>query len=71
MPFGAQSPTKLQKDIYLQLPDPIYFEGHAAYRYSVRLKNYVQHLPNHILFRFIAESDSGRMHSHLIRTFTW
>ena len=65
--FNSIEPIKLQRDIVIPLPDPIFFEGNAAYRYSVSLKNYSRHIPHRTLIRFIAESDQGRIHSHLIR----
>ncbi len=60
-------PIELRRDILTLLPDPIYFEGNAVYRYSIRLKNYSQHIPIDALIRFIVESDQGRIYSHLIR----
>jgi hypothetical protein len=63
--------TRLERDSILELPDPIYFEVDAPYRFSLRLKQYQRHVPNHALIRLLAKSDRGDSKSHLIRTFTW
>jgi hypothetical protein len=64
-------PQQIGRDVLIPIPDPIYFEEKAAYRYKLRLKNYTEHIPNHTLIRFIAVSEQGVSYSHLMRTQTW
>ena len=68
--FGEIPPTRLDKNILLALPDPVYCDAQAAYRFSLRLMNYASHIPNHTLLRFISKSDHGDTHSHLIKIFS-
>jgi hypothetical protein len=62
--------TKVMEKVLLQLPDPMYMESKAPYRYSLKLKHYQERIPNHAIFRLAAETIKGESLSHALRTFT-
>ena len=61
-------PTHLGRKVMLTMPDPIYFESGAPYRFSLRLKKYQARVPNHALIRIVAASNHGESTSHNIFT---
>ena len=60
-------PTKIGRNVLLQLPDPIYFEGAAPFRFSLMLKHYRAHIPKYAICTLIARSDHGDSQSHFIK----
>jgi hypothetical protein len=52
------------------LPDPIYLEPQAPFRFSLELKNYTKAVPNHALIRFWLRSEPGIDWSPEVEIFT-
>jgi hypothetical protein len=62
--------TDVNQTYSVDAPDPIYLDSQAAYRFSLRLKQYVGRMPNHALFRIVVRTDRGEARSHVLHAFT-
>ena len=80
-PDGDRGPRNIQLDheygsrdigetVSVKLPDPIYLEPKAPYRYSLFFKNYYKHIPNWARIRMYASTDHGECQSAELGTFT-
>ena len=65
------SPRRLDRYVSLTLPDPVYIPSSGPYRFSIRLKQFANKMPNHSFFRLWVRTDAGETESHVIKTFTW
>lgn len=55
----SEVPVEIDR-MYLQgLPDPIYFEAGAPYRFALRLGSYARHVPSLARIRICASTDEG------------
>jgi hypothetical protein len=68
--FFGYEPQEVRETITKQLPDPIYLESNAPYRYALLLKNYYRHVPNWARIRMWAATDQGECRSAELETFT-
>jgi hypothetical protein len=71
-PSNSRVPSvELPAKVMLQIPDPVYMEPKAAYRYGLRLKSFQRNVPNHAVLRLLAKTQDKESYSEPIRTFTW
>jgi hypothetical protein len=64
------NPQEVRETITTRVPDPIYLEPNAPYRYGLFLKNYYNHVPNWARIRICVSTDLGQCQSAEIETFT-
>lgn len=65
---------RVQREVRLLLPDPIYFQSAAPYRFTLKLRHYQEHIPVDSVCAFVARSDRGDARSPFVRlrtTHTW
>lgn len=63
-------PQDVRETISKKLPDPIYLEPKAPYRYGLLLRDYYKHIPNWARICMCASSDQGECRSEELGTFT-
>jgi hypothetical protein len=68
--WGEGGPVDTTVDESVLLPDPIYLEPDAPFRFSLELKDYTSAVPNHALIRFWLRSEPGIDWSPEIELFT-
>jgi hypothetical protein len=57
------SPRDIGETVYMKLPDPMYLEPGAPYRYSLLLKHYKAHMPTWTDLVMYVVTDRGVCHS--------
>lgn len=57
------SPRTIGKVISTNLPDPIYLEPMAPYRYCLLLRHYSKHIPSNARIRLGATTNAGHYYS--------
>lgn len=60
----------MRETVTKRLPDPVYLESHAPYRYGLLLKGYDRHIPNWARIRMWAATDQGECRSGELEIFT-
>ena len=68
--WGQVGPVDTAVEESIALPDPIYLEPHAPFRFSLELKDYTSAVPNHALIRFWLRSEPGIDWSPEVELFT-
>lgn len=63
---GEVEPMNLRELVSTRLPDPVYLEANAPYRYGLLLDKYDERIPNHAILRFWAKTNLGEHRSHVI-----
>lgn len=56
--------------VFLQLPNPIFLEPNAPYRFDLFLKNFDKNLPNHVLLRVCVKTGNALHQSQSFYLFT-
>lgn len=59
-------PTELNELVTIRIPDPIYLEPKAPYRYGLLLSKYHEHIPNHAILRLWIRANGKEEYSHEI-----
>jgi len=69
-PLFGMDVTHVNQTHVVAATDPVYVATDAAYRFTIRLKEYVARMPNHALFRIVVRTDRGEAKSHVLHAFT-
>jgi hypothetical protein len=56
-------PQRLDEVVWMRVPDPYAIEPEAPFRYTLRLENYCENMPNHALLQMWCETDHGDFRS--------
>lgn len=63
-------PIDVNERVSIHIPDPIYLQAKAPYRYRLFLRNYYKHLPNYAIIRMWLQTNQGQERSKEILIFT-
>jgi hypothetical protein len=61
-------PQEVREMVIKHVPDPVYLEPNAPYRYGLLLRDYHRHVPNWARIRMWASTDQGECRSAEIET---
>lgn len=56
-------PKRLDEVVSMRVPDPYTLEPEAPFRYTLRLKNYCENMPNHARLQMWCDTDHGEFRS--------
>jgi hypothetical protein len=56
-------PKRLDEVVSSRVPDPYEFEPEGRFRYTLRLNNFCENMPNHVRLRMWCETDKGQFSS--------
>lgn len=68
--FHDYEPQEVREMVTKHVPDPVYLEPNAPYRYGLLLKDYYGHVPNWARIRMWASTDQGECQSAELEIFT-
>jgi len=68
--WGDLPPTDVNELVSIHIPDPIYLQAKAPYRYRLFLRNYCGHVPNYAIIHMWLRTNQGQVRSQEILIFT-
>ncbi len=68
--WGGLPPIDLNELVSIHIPDPVYLQARAPYRYRLFLRKYCIHVPNYAIIRMWLRTNQGQDRSQGILIFT-